>query len=271
MEIVNSKNYIAMTTFSNSERNFNEIIFENRNKEYGAYEIRKTQNETMTKSLTITLASLSLLVFLFVYLSRSEAAAMLSIDANIIPEIYSTVEVHVMEPEKPKDIIPEKNDPLPPKQDDLNLKVTDDPLDKNVKPVELMNVGAKQIDKGADSTDAEPKIPVNIDPPKEDPNKIVHAATEMPEFIGDMYAFIRKHLRYPQVAVENNTQGTVGLSFVVEKDGTIGTIDVLGRVPDGCTEEAIRVVKMMPKWKPGKNHGEPVRVQFNIPIKFKLK
>ena len=107
--------------------------------------------------------------------------------------------------------------------------------------------------------------------PHEENNKIVNYADKMPEFIGDMFKFLRDNLRYPQLAREQNSQGTVYLSFVVEKDGAVANISSLRGVDGGCTEEAIRVVKLMPKWKPGMNHGEPVRVQFNLPIKFTLK
>jgi protein TonB len=268
--IVNPKNYIAMTTLFNSDKNFNELIFENKNKEYGAYAIRNSHNETITKSLGITLTAVALLVFLFVYLSKTNVKEKLVIDANLLPTISTWIEVKIKEPEKVAVLTSEPKDPLPPKTDNLNLMVNDKKEEQNVKPVDQMNVGAVQNNKGTDSA----KGPEFIEPKKAEPpvdNTPKPLVTEMPEFIGDMYKFIRDNLRYPEIAKENGTQGIVGLSFVVEKDGSIGEVKILGRVPDGCTEEAVRVVKMMPKWKPGKNHGELVRVIFNIPVKFKLK
>jgi periplasmic protein TonB len=259
-----------MTTRFNSEKSFNELVFENRNKEYGAYEIRNAYNETITKSLGITITGVALLVCLFVYLSKTNVKEKLVIDSNLLPPISQWIEVEIKKPEKVETVVPEPKDPLPPKQDNLNLTVTDNKEKQEVRAVELMNVGAKQIDKGADSAVSEVKLPPNTDPPKEN-NSIEKFVTEMPEFNGDIYKFIREHLKYPQVAVENGTQGTVGLAFVIEKDGSIGDISILGRVADGCTEEAIRVIKMMPKWKPGRNHGELVRVSYNLPIKFRLK
>ena len=82
---------------------------------------------------------------------------------------------------------------------------------------------------------------------------------------------MRDNLRYPAMAREANTQGTVYLSFVVEKDGAVDNISTLRGVGDGCTEEALRVARLMPNWKPGRNHGVPVRVQFNLPVKFTMK
>lgn len=259
-----------MTTRFNSEKSFNELIFENRNKEYGAYEIRNTYNETITKSLGITLGGVALLVLLFVYLSKTDVKEKLVIDTNIIPQISEWIEVKIKEPEKVETAEVKPKDPLPPKTDNLNLSVTDNKDKQDVKPVDQMNVGAKQNDKGTDSASTEVKLPPHTDPPKEN-NNIEKFVSEMPEFNGDIYKFIRENLKYPQIAVENGTQGTVGLAFVIEKDGSIGEISILGRVADGCTEEAIRVVKMMPRWKPGRNHGELVRVSYNLPIKFRLK
>jgi protein TonB len=262
-----------MMTSINSDQSFNELLFENRNKEYGAYAIRSGYNETVTRSLGITTLAVSILVCLVFYLSNTKSTSKLDIEAFIEPQIsICTIEMPKPEPlPEPKKNTAEAKDPLPPKTDDLNLKVTDDKLDKFVKPVELMNVGAKQIDKGADSSGTDTDILPVSTIPSVDPNKIEYNVSEMPEFNGDIYKFVKKHLRYPEGAKENFTQGIVGLAFVIEKDGSVGDIKVLGGVPDGCTEEAIRVLKMMPRWKPGKNHGELVRVSYTLPIKFSLK
>ncbi len=96
---------------------------------------------------------------------------------------------------------------------------------------------------------------------------------EDPQFPGGMdslYAFIQRNLRYPEKAFNDKIEGTVYVTFSVEKDGSIGAIKILRDIGGGCGEEAVRVVKMMPKWIPGKQRGIPVRTQFNLPIKFKL-
>ncbi|MNY27809.1 transport protein TonB [compost metagenome] len=82
--------------------------------------------------------------------------------------------------------------------------------------------------------------------------------------------FIGKTLRYPPMARENGVQGRVTVSFVVEKDGSITDVQVLRGIGSGCDEEAVRVVKAMPKWKAGKQNGKAVRVHFNLPIMFRL-
>ena len=96
---------------------------------------------------------------------------------------------------------------------------------------------------------------------------------EDPEFPGGLDAlskFIADNIKYPQLAKENNITGKVFVSFVVEKDGRVGQVKILRDIGGGCGNEAVRVVKMMPKWKPGKQRGKAVRTQFNLPVNFDL-
>ena len=106
-----------------------------------------------------------------------------------------------------------------------------------------------------------------------DENGIYTVVETMPEFPGGEEARIKymsKNIKYPKDAYEKGAQGTVYVSFVVEKDGSIGEAKVLRGVGKSCDQEALRVVKGMPKWTPGKQSGKPVRVQFNMPVQFKL-
>lgn len=97
---------------------------------------------------------------------------------------------------------------------------------------------------------------------------------EMPEFPGGeqaLYVFLDKNIRYPKFAKDNKIQGNVFVQFVVEKDGTITNPKVLRDIGGGCGEEASRLLSIMPKWKPGKLRGKTVRVQYKLPISFRLK
>jgi TonB family protein len=85
-----------------------------------------------------------------------------------------------------------------------------------------------------------------------------------------MLEFIYTQIRYPKDARENLIEGTVIVRFVVEKDGSISNINVLRSVGGGCDEEVIRIIQSMPKWEAGLHKGEKVRVQFNLPVKFRL-
>ena len=104
-------------------------------------------------------------------------------------------------------------------------------------------------------------------------DKVYEKAEVMPEFPGGeqaMMDFVAKNVKYPKEAMEKEISGRVLVSFVVEKDGSINETEVVKGIGGGCDEEAVRVVKAMPKWKPGKEKGKAVRVSFMLPIVIKL-
>lgn len=104
-------------------------------------------------------------------------------------------------------------------------------------------------------------------------DKVYEKAEIMPEFPGGeqaMMDFVAKNVTYPKEAMEKEISGRVLVGFIVEKDGSITETEVVKGIGGGCDEEALRVVKAMPKWKPGKQDGKPVRVHFLLPIIFKL-
>jgi protein TonB len=103
--------------------------------------------------------------------------------------------------------------------------------------------------------------------------EIFTVVEEAPSFPGGEEArikWLQDHIKYPQMARESGIQGTVYVTFVVEPNGCISHVKVLRGIGGGCDEEAVRVVQSMPCWNPGKQRGKPVRVQFNMPIKFTL-
>ena len=96
---------------------------------------------------------------------------------------------------------------------------------------------------------------------------------EMPDFPGGMQKladYLAKNIKYPQMARESGIQGRVFVNFVIEPDGHVSNVNVMRSLGGGCDEEAIRVVKSMPKWKPGKQRGKPVRVSYILPVNFQL-
>lgn len=119
----------------------------------------------------------------------------------------------------------------------------------------------------------EPVKDANATQPGDSDDPVFTVVEEMPEYVGGDEArikFLVANIKYPQVAKENGIQGTVYVSFVVNIDGSIGEVKVIRGIDRSCDEEAVRVVKMMPRWKPGKQSGKNVKVQFNMPIKFSL-
>ena len=99
---------------------------------------------------------------------------------------------------------------------------------------------------------------------------VVEVAPEYPGGIDSMFAFISRNIKYPEEALKNKISGRVFVTCVVEKDGQVTNARLLREIGGGCGDEALRVVKSMPKWKPGTQRGNPVRVQFNLPIVFDL-
>lgn len=119
----------------------------------------------------------------------------------------------------------------------------------------------------AQNTDSKSNVKESVS----DPSFIV--VEQMPEFPGGeeaLYQFLGSNLSYPDTAKEQNITGKVIVSFVVEKDGRITNAKVIKDIGGGCGEEALRVVNKMPRWKPGKQKGKPVRVQFSLPFVFNL-
>ena len=103
------------------------------------------------------------------------------------------------------------------------------------------------------------------------PFVVVEQDPEFPGGMDSLNAWIVRNLRYPEQARKENITGKVYVTFAVEKDGSITNPKILRDIGGGCGAEAIRVVKSMPRWNPGKQRGKPVRVQFNLPINFSLK
>lgn len=99
---------------------------------------------------------------------------------------------------------------------------------------------------------------------------VVEVQPEFPGGLDSMYAFIQKNLIYPEKAKAEGIEGRVFITFTIEKDGSVSNVKILRGIGGGCDEAAKEVVEKMPKWKPGTQRGKPVRVQFNLPIKFEL-
>lgn len=115
--------------------------------------------------------------------------------------------------------------------------------------------------------------PIPVDVEEHDPDAAFVITEEMPSFPGGqeaMMKYIGKNFKYPKEAVDSGIQGTVFVTFVVERDGSITGVKTLRGIGSGCDEEALRVVQSMPKWIAGKQRGKEVRVQYNLPIRFKL-
>ena len=245
-----------------------EIVFERRNKLYGAYDLRRMYNKHVTRSLLISVAILIAGVaypLISSYYAESRAKY-----------IEKTASAEFINMEKPKEEAPPPPPPPPPAALEQKVKfvapiVTTEEVEETQDLFNQDDLSQKPIEAVAiEEAVAEVKEEV-IE--VEEKKQIFTIVEEMPSFLGGdepRVKFLRDNIVYPQMAKENNIQGTVYVSFVVDSKGKVTDVRLLRGIGGGCDEEAIRVVKLMPPWNPGKQNGKSVRVQFNMPIRFTL-
>ena len=158
-----------------------------------------------------------------------------------------------------------KPPPPPPQKQVTQIKIVED--DVEVEDDLDIDVEAD------DETVVEEYIPPSDDDEEVDEAEIFTVVESMPSFpggMGELMKFLSQNINYPTLAKESGIQGRVFINFVVEPNGKISNVKVLRGIGGGCDEEAVRVVKSMPKWSPGKQRGKPVRVSYNLPVKFTL-
>ena len=175
----------------------------------------------------------------------------------------------------PEEIVPitEQKPPEPPKVQPPAIVSTINIVENEVDVDENIVIDA-EADQQTEIPEYIPPAPVPAEEESEEVGEIFYVVESMPEFPGGeekIYEYLARNLEYPRQANEAGIQGKVFVTFVVESDGSITDIKVLRGIGGGCDEEAVRVVQNMPKWIPGKQRGKPVRVHFNLPIKFTLK
>ena len=115
--------------------------------------------------------------------------------------------------------------------------------------------------------------PVVVDKPVVQEKKVYEFIEQMPEYPGGteaLYNYINSHIQYPRMARDNGVQGKVFLKFIVDENGVVSDVQLLRGIGAGCDEEAMRVVRSLPKWTPGKQNGKPAAVWYKLPIQFTL-
>ncbi len=242
-----------------------DIVFEGRNKSYGAYELRKENPKTSVKALVIGSIVFSLLVsapliasFLPDFGKDDEDTNIKVVLTDIKRVEKKKEEIKPLEKPKPKTDVVKFVKPVVAKSED----VTEEP--PKVEDLKDKTVGKEDI-KGDPDADLQPIQPAGEGP---DDNEVYSSAglEVQPEFPGGLasfYKYVGKNYTYPEGEEIN---GKVIVSFVVEKDGSLTDIKVLRDLGYGTGAEAIRVLKKMPKWSPGEQNGRKVRCSYNLPI-----
>ncbi len=242
---------------------FDEIIFENRNKTYGAYNLRKQYKSAASLSILggITLSSI---LFIALSFTTEKGKAETGPIINVILKIDPINATKVVPPPLPKA-------PANHAVNIQNLKpvVTDDTAHTSI------TLSTEELLSQIQNRIPDDSIPsaANTDPVIPPETKPFIRVEEMPEFPGGVQAlmkFVGENLQYPPEAQLNNIQGKVYLKFVVTAEGFSDMIEVTKGVDPLLDNEAIRVVKMLPKFKPGKQGGVPVPVWFALPVTFKI-
>ena len=269
------------------DKNWVELVFDGRNKEYGAYVLRKETGMRNIKSM--------LLVFAVIIAIMAGVAAKVAIENAFPKKVAIETDVELTKLAEKKEVKVEKKAPVKVEEQKVVEKVKSSvkftpPVikkDDEVKPEEELKsqedlnktntaIGSFDV-KGNDETGGDvlkaKEVIAQPEPPKEEETKVFDVVEVMPTFPGGqqaLFEWLSKNIKYPVVAEENGVQGRVIVTFVVERNGSITDVQVAKSVDPSLDKEAVRVVKAMPHWIPGKQNGSAVRVKFTVPVTFRL-
>ena len=265
-----------------------DLVFEGRNQAYGAYKLRKGTSKRNIWSLIIV-AVAAVLLFLGLQLQKMA-------EANRTVENTQAVELAKLQEKKKEAKVEKKQEVIKQEPEKVveqvksSVKFTAPVIKKDeevkeedeikLEEVEKSNkaVGSFNVEGNDEVGGAVLKAKEDIaapEPPKHvvEETKIFTVVEQMPLFPGGdaaLMGYLRDNIHYPTVAAENGVQGRVVVGFVVERDGSITDVNVLRSVDPSLDREAMRVVKSMPKWTPGKQNGSAVRVKYQVPVTFRL-
>ena len=249
---------------------FDDIVFEERNKEYGAYSLRKRYNRNVSISLLIGILILATAV-ITPYLNAKASE-------NKSKRAERQVQIKMEKLDQPNEQAPPPPPPPPPPTDVVQQQkyvppvVVDSIRPEDVK--QLMTADQAQTEvKNTEVVEAAQAVKEEVQEAEAEPEPFV-VVEEMPMFPGgdaELLKYIGEHTQYPEIAKENNIQGKVIVRFCVTPKGGVSQVSVLKGVDPELDKEAIRVVNTLPTFKPGKQGGKPVPVWYMVPISFTLK
>ena len=256
-----------------NQLSWNDLVFENRNKEYGAYNLRRAYGGRVIIAFACGITTLALIVA-FPYIKKlfeSEEEVVISTKTTRYTDLALPPPIDKNQPLPPKVELPppvkEAIKFLPPKVTEKEV-VEEIPTIDDLKPIDI----ASETTEGTGEVIFDEVVEEAVEP-AEDPNKVYMIVEQQPEFPGGVTAmmkFISQNMRYPATARRMGTEGSVFVEFVVDQAGNITSAKTIKGIGAGCDEEAVRVINKMPAWKPGKQNGKPVRVRFVLPLKFVL-
>lgn len=282
---------MAKSNVDLTSKEWRDIVFADKNKEFGAYVMRQQSDKRHNKAFLFLLLGLVCVIVLIIAWSkysdyRSEQAA---IEAKMQAEKMLAAQLEQMEEpeveEEPEEQKVEIEIPEVPEEVLATVQVTQIAIVDEVKN-EVMEMEAQLEDntargvvnqEGSDDADkfkaVQEAVVVKEPEPAPKEEEIFVAVEQQAEFPGGMSALMKwlsNNIRYPEAAQQNDVQGRVIVKFVVEKDGSVSQAQIMKGVDKDLDKEALRVVNKMPKWQAGKNNGVAVRSYFTLPVNFKL-
>lgn len=264
-----------------------ELVFENKNKAYGAYQLRKETGKRNVKAMIIVFATIAAIIV--------AAWAKVAIENAMPKKVAIETDVELSKLAQKKEAKVERKEPVKVEMEQKvvekvksSVKFTAPEIkkDEDVKPEDELKsqddlaktntaIGSFDV-KGNDEAEGEvlkAKEVIAEEKPKEEETKVFDVVEQMPQFPGGqqaLFEYLSKNIKYPVIAEENGVQGRVIVTFVVERDGSITDVKVVKSVDPLLDKEAQRVVKAMPHWIPGKQNGSAVRVKYTVPVTFRL-
>jgi protein TonB len=267
---------------------FLDILFDNRNKEYGAYELRRQYEKRVRNSILITSSIALLIVGSYLIYSNMKGDESTKVKPIVKETILEDIEIPPEDPKAPPPPPPPPAAPPPAVKPTVQFTPPVIKEDKEVREEEeppkmedLKNtvISTKTVEGDPDGIDpgliSDSKGTGVVEaPPPPAKEQIFTFVEQQPEFPGGEAAlrkFLFNNIRYPSMANDAGIEGVVSVSFVVDSEGVIKDVKTTGAPKGGgLEEEALRVVKKMPKWKPGRQNGQNVSVQYYLPIRFTL-
>jgi protein TonB len=251
---------------------FDDLVFENRNKEYGAYQLRKRYHHAIfTGVLIATLLAIAVVLIPFMMRRSSERAVSggngysVSVRMENLEPPIEQIYVPPAPPVRETSKIPETVEYVPPVVVDTVVPVEQTQVTTDAALASNDNEAVSSEGSGF----GDDLLPGGDGTGSDEPLLIVEV---MPTFKGggldNFRLWLQKRTNYPQAALENKIRGTVFLTFIVEKDGSVSNVTVIKGVHPLLDNEAVKTISESPKWSPGLQRGQPVRVQFRIPMSF---
>ena len=213
------------------------------------------------KTTNLLIGAIMILAILFVGFEWSERDKKVTTDTGIADVVFEEEIIPITEQEQPKQAPPP---PEAPKVEEV-LEIVENDADVQESTIQA-----------SDDTQQAVEVkytPVEVEEEEVEEQQIFQVVEEMPEFpggMGECMKFLGKNIKYPTISQENGVQGRVIVQFVVNRDGSIVDPVVVRGVDPYLDKEALRVISMMPKWKPGKQRGKAVRVKYTVPVMFRL-